>query len=701
MSNTNNTHLPANDPLTINTTLNNLTIVSFPASLKLTSTNYLGWRTQVEALLHGLDLYKFIDGTHPPPPPTTAANGIVTPHKDYPIWFRQVRLLFGALVGSLSPQLVPTVHTAATSLEAWNILSTTYASPSRGHIKQLQYRLKQSSKTPTQTVSDYLQTVKTVVDELSILGKTTDPEDLTDIILNGLNQEDYKPIIDAIHARDTPIAFNELHEKLINQELSLAQTTTNATLHQPATAFTAHSRPGHKQWAGRSSQPPLLPTPQNTTNPSGSRPFLGRCQWCQVRGHTVADCNSFKKMFPNAAIPPFTRNVQVSRQSPQVHMMGVQNNPTQTNWLLDSGASHHVTNDLKALSLHAPYDGTEELIIGDGSSLTITHIGTLDRSSKTPLLKGTANNGIYEIRSSRSAHPPTTFSLQKAKHVEFVEDEFPYETITNTKHCSSTDPPTWFPLIIPLSSTPPPSSSNPSTQPPPNTAPPTNNSSYNIAPTPDSIHPPNSTDHTPDPSYSSPSSNSPNTPHASSSANTSTPTSPASSNTPSSQNSPPATHSSPTTTQPTPLPPTVRTRKPNPRYHNAEFQLYTAINGSITEPSTITQALKHPSWWQAMTQEFEALQNNQTWTLVPHSDASNLVGSKWVFRTKFKSDGSIERLKARLVAKGFHQRPGIDFAETFSPVVKPATLRLILSLAVSHHWSLRQLDINNAFLQGT
>lgn len=102
-----------------------------------------------------------------------------------------------------------------------------------------------------------------------------------------------------------------------------------------------------------------------------------------------------------------------------------------------------------------------------------------------------------------------------------------------------------------------------------------------------------------------------------------------------------------------------------------------------------------------MSQEFDALQHNQTWSLVPSNSASNIVGCKWVYRTKYKPDGSIDRLKARLVAKGFHQRPGIDFAETFSPVVKPATLRLILSLAVSQGWSLRQLDINNAFLQGT
>ncbi|KAI5349105.1 hypothetical protein L3X38_001992 [Prunus dulcis] len=100
-----------------------------------------------------------------------------------------------------------------------------------------------------------------------------------------------------------------------------------------------------------------------------------------------------------------------------------------------------------------------------------------------------------------------------------------------------------------------------------------------------------------------------------------------------------------------------------------------------------------------MTEEINALLKNHTWSWVPSSPSQNLVGCKWVFRIKRHSNGSIVRYKARLVAKGFHQRPGIDYVETFSPVVKPATIRTVLSLAVSHGWSLRQLEVKNAFLQ--
>jgi hypothetical protein len=77
-----------------------------------------------------------------------------------------------------------------------------------------------------------------------------------------------------------------------------------------------------------------------------------------------------------------------------------------------------------------------------------------------------------------------------------------------------------------------------------------------------------------------------------------------------------------------------------------------------------------------------------------------VVTGKWVFKHKFTADGPLEHYKARWVLRRFTQRPGIDFSETFSPVVKPATVRTVLSLALSRSWSIHQLDVNNAFLQG-
>lgn len=76
------------------------------------------------------------------------------------------------------------------------------------------------------------------------------------------------------------------------------------------------------------------------------------------------------------------------------------------------------------------------------------------------------------------------------------------------------------------------------------------------------------------------------------------------------------------------------------------------------------------------------------------------IGCRWVYKVKENPNGSVRKYKARLVAKGFHQQVGFDFNETFSPVVKPTTIRIVLTIALSRGWSVRQLDINNAFLNG-
>ncbi|KAE8656959.1 hypothetical protein F3Y22_tig00116997pilonHSYRG00690 [Hibiscus syriacus] len=124
------------------------------------------------------------------------------------------------------------------------------------------------------------------------------------------------------------------------------------------------------------------------------------------------------------------------------------------------------------------------------------------------------------------------------------------------------------------------------------------------------------------------------------------------------------------------------------------------VASSDREPANIVEALMSPLWKEAAQAEYEALVRNGTWTLVPLPRDRKAVNCKWIFRIKRNADGSVSRYKSRLVAKGFLQKPGIDFDEVFSPVVKPATIRVIISLALSRGWKLRQIDVNNAFLNG-
>ena len=101
-----------------------------------------------------------------------------------------------------------------------------------------------------------------------------------------------------------------------------------------------------------------------------------------------------------------------------------------------------------------------------------------------------------------------------------------------------------------------------------------------------------------------------------------------------------------------------------------------------------------------MDEELEALHKNKTWVLVPRTSDMHVIGSKWVFKPKLNPDGSLDRLKACVVAKGYHQVDGLDYTETFSPVIKPGTIRMVLTIALVKKWPIRQLDVKNAFLHG-
>ena len=115
-------------------------------------------------------------------------------------------------------------------------------------------------------------------------------------------------------------------------------------------------------------------------------------------------------------------------------------------------------------------------------------------------------------------------------------------------------------------------------------------------------------------------------------------------------------------------------------------------------PKTIEEALLKKEWKNAVEEEIKALEKNGTWEVVSKPRDVILVGCKWVFTGKYKSDGSIERYKARLVAKGFTQTYGIDCHETLALIAKLNTIKVLLSPSSNLDWPLQQLDIKNAFL---
>ncbi|CAI7787118.1 unnamed protein product [Closterium sp. NIES-53] len=145
-----------------------------------------------------------------------------------------------------------------------------------------------------------------------------------------------------------------------------------------------------------------------------------------------------------------------------------------------------------------------------------------------------------------------------------------------------------------------------------------------------------------------------------------------------------------------------------PRYSQTGLQilrLITAVHGNTLpkEPAMVQQALggeHREKWREAMDKELKALEERNTWKVVPISAAKNktILTGKWVFRIKTKADGTIEKFKARWVVRGFDQEHGRDFTETFAPVSRHTSLRILLAIAAIKKRKLRQIDVASAFL---
>ncbi|XP_010490132.1 PREDICTED: uncharacterized protein LOC104767861 [Camelina sativa] len=331
MSATSKIVAPADASSLVNVNMSNVT--------KLTSTNFLMWKRQVHALCNGYDLAGYLDGS------TTAPDATLTTE-------------------------------ANTSAEIWSTLTNTYAQPSRGHILQIREQLKQWKK-GAKSIEDYFNGFTTRFDQLALLASPIPHEYQIDYILCGLPDE-YKQVTDQIAESDTPPSLTVLHEKLINQELKI-QTLLTASSSIPASANLAshrgHNTRGPQQSRGNNTM--SQPRNQFHSRPiSRGRGYQGRCQICGVQVHSARWCSQLQSSGRGyshssggyqAASPPMWQ--------PQANFAATPSyNPTP--WILDSGATHHLTSDLSNLSLHQPYNGGEEVKIVDGSGIPITKMGS-------------------------------------------------------------------------------------------------------------------------------------------------------------------------------------------------------------------------------------------------------------------------------------------------------------------------------------
>ena len=122
-----------------------------------------------------------------------------------------------------------------------------------------------------------------------------------------------------------------------------------------------------------------------------------------------------------------------------------------------------------------------------------------------------------------------------------------------------------------------------------------------------------------------------------------------------------------------------------------------------SDPLTYEDAMKSQDaafWKEAINDEIDSIMGNQTWKLVDLPPDYNPISCKWIFKKKKKVNGTIERFKERLVAKGFIQKEGFDYFDTYTPVARIATIRVLIALALIYQFEIHQMDVKTVFLNG-
>jgi len=186
-----------------------LACITLNSVTKLFLTNYLNWQLQVEAFLDGYDLLKYPTGSLPAPSKTittTAETPVTTKNLAYQTWRRQDRLIYGALLTTLSNEAASLVSQTKTSHGLWTLLKNTYAKASRSHLKQLKEHLWTTFK-GTQSITTYMHSLKQTGDLLASLRSPVTIEDMIDYILCGLD-DSYRVVIAGVNARNNSITFD-------------------------------------------------------------------------------------------------------------------------------------------------------------------------------------------------------------------------------------------------------------------------------------------------------------------------------------------------------------------------------------------------------------------------------------------------------------------------------------------------------------
>ncbi|KAL9997722.1 putative RNA-directed DNA polymerase [Helianthus debilis subsp. tardiflorus] len=341
-------------------------------NVTLTNDNFSVWRKHVHATLIGLDLVHFLTGTKPIPAPFLDQEQ-TKPNPDFHAWYRQDQTILAALIGSCSPTIQSLIASADTSQQAWERLLTSYANTSRSRVISLKSKLASNPK-GNRTVTDYLRDMKSIADELALVQNPVKDEDLMVHILCQLG-DDFKPVATSLRLLDSKITFPELFEKLVDyeRELNVAAvspqptiTTVNYTTRQNRTSnrSTSDRRNNQGKFTSRNSRHQWSPSSNGGARETRSNVY---CQFCHFAGHEAKECRKLARFLRENQVQ-IGVSLNSNKSSPTA-------NVATSSYMFDSGASNHVDPDRASLHSVSDYGGPEEIVLGNGNTLTITHIG--------------------------------------------------------------------------------------------------------------------------------------------------------------------------------------------------------------------------------------------------------------------------------------------------------------------------------------